>query len=229
MCWLFLFSYLILFVCLYSSAIAPGTFNRLLVTLGANDGGWYSRARGLSGLANAVMIAEPNSPFLKRWYEMYRTFDYRQWDYHSCKLPMILSQQYPDEVVTLATAGFFLPQAEQMHRFFSKDDWNFRTNWGAHLWHHVMNATFTRIQDWSAEDIMQQKTSFGRLARAAWAKPAEGREIEEIDPRPNHITETETITSNTVTTNNNNHHHHTQQPTVQEPMLAPSVGLRLRV
>lgn len=144
-----------------------------MVTLGDSSADWYSRSRGLSGLANAVLVAAPNSPFLTRWYNMYKTFDYRQWDFHSCKLPMLLAYKYPHEVVTLATAGFFLPQAEQMASFFTTDEWDFGPNWGVHLWHHIMNATFSTIQSWSREDIMSQRSSFGRLARAAWANTGE--------------------------------------------------------
>jgi hypothetical protein len=33
----------------------------------------------IEGLCNAVMLAKRNSPFMKRWYDEYATFDSEQW------------------------------------------------------------------------------------------------------------------------------------------------------
>jgi hypothetical protein len=33
----------------------------------------------IEGLCNAVILAKPNAPFMKRWYDAYATFDSDQW------------------------------------------------------------------------------------------------------------------------------------------------------
>jgi hypothetical protein len=104
---------------LAEESIAPGALNLVTHTLGDGYGDLSSRARGVSGLANAVILAVPQSPFLQRWYDAYRSFDGTQWDYHSCKLPLLLHQSHPGEAVTLAASGFFLPQAEDMPAFLA--------------------------------------------------------------------------------------------------------------
>ena len=49
------------------------------------------------GLGNAVILAEPNSEFLRLWLQEYKTFASKgrddQWDYHSVQLPLILANQ----------------------------------------------------------------------------------------------------------------------------------------
>ena len=46
------------------------------------------------GLCNAVILAEPSSFFLKTWYLEYKSFKSHRWDYHSVKLPLLLSRLY---------------------------------------------------------------------------------------------------------------------------------------
>lgn len=51
----------------------------------------------LSGLCNAVIIAEAQAPFIRRWYSQYRTFHSRgfdeDWDKHSVRIPYWLSSR----------------------------------------------------------------------------------------------------------------------------------------
>jgi Glycosyltransferase sugar-binding region containing DXD motif/Methyltransferase domain len=71
------------------------------------------------GLGNAVIMAEPGAPFLKRWYEEYRSFrskghdDY--WSEHSVRLPLILSRKYPNELTILSHTAFYWPLWTQEH------------------------------------------------------------------------------------------------------------------
>ncbi|GAA96051.1 glycosyltransferase family 32 protein [Mixia osmundae IAM 14324] len=46
----------------------------------------------VEGLCNAVMMAKPEAPFMRNWYEEYRTFDKDQWNYHSVQLPWKLAK-----------------------------------------------------------------------------------------------------------------------------------------
>jgi Glycosyltransferase sugar-binding region containing DXD motif len=64
-------------------------------------------------LCNAVILAEPNAPFLLRWYEEYREFRGRGrgrlWNEHSVQRPAILAQRHPDEITILSNRAFFWP------------------------------------------------------------------------------------------------------------------------
>jgi len=60
---------------------------------------------GEFGLANAVILAEPNATFLVRWLDAYRSFRSKGkdefWSEHSVLLPAKLAQAYPHEVTIL--------------------------------------------------------------------------------------------------------------------------------
>jgi hypothetical protein len=65
------------------------------------------------GLANAVILAEPNAPFLNKWYEEYRWFRSKGhdefWAEHSVRVPMTLSKNYPTELTILDHRAFYWP------------------------------------------------------------------------------------------------------------------------
>ena len=68
---------------------------------------------GEFGLANAVILAEPNAPFLCRWLEEYRSFRSKGndefWSEHSVILPQKLAREYPEEITILPYTAFFWP------------------------------------------------------------------------------------------------------------------------
>ena len=74
------------------------------------------------GLANAVILAEPNASFLKRWYEEYHWFRSkgrdRYWSEHSVRLPLELSKKHPDEITVLPHTAFYWPLWTQEHEEF---------------------------------------------------------------------------------------------------------------
>ena len=65
------------------------------------------------GLANAVILAEPDAPFLNKWYEEYRWFRSKgrdqYWSEHSVRVPLRLSKTYPDELTILNHKAFYWP------------------------------------------------------------------------------------------------------------------------
>ena len=69
--------------------------------------------RGKPGLCNAVILAEPNAPFLRRWHSEYRSFRSKghdaYWDEHSVQVPYRLSKQFPEEITVLSPRAFFWP------------------------------------------------------------------------------------------------------------------------
>lgn len=61
------------------------------------------------GLCNGIIVSIPNSPFLRRWYESYRSFDYTNWAGHSVQKPLELALQYPNELLVLDPYALFYP------------------------------------------------------------------------------------------------------------------------
>lgn len=61
------------------------------------------------GLCNAVILSEPNAPFLDLWIESYRDFDQELWNYHSVLLPYRLAQAYPHLINVVDEYAFFFP------------------------------------------------------------------------------------------------------------------------
>ncbi|KAI8817153.1 uncharacterized protein EV422DRAFT_542604 [Fimicolochytrium jonesii] len=118
------------------------------------------------GLCNAVILTAPNAPFLKRWYDSYRTFDDSKWSDHSVIMPYTLSRTTPaTDLCTLPTTAFFWPAYWLPHIQFvhEEDEWDFYNDfqYAAHLyntgWKYLKNAT--------PEYIRGTNTSFTRLVR----------------------------------------------------------------
>jgi hypothetical protein len=61
------------------------------------------------GLCNAVILAEPNAPFINLWVESYREFDQELWNYHSVYVPYRLAQAYPHLINVVDEYTFFFP------------------------------------------------------------------------------------------------------------------------
>lgn len=65
------------------------------------------------GLCNAVILAEANAPFLKRWHSEYRWFRSKghdnYWDEHSVRVPYELSKSFSDELAVLPHSAFYWP------------------------------------------------------------------------------------------------------------------------
>src|SRR6201999_2375448 len=79
------------------------SFDKLLVH-SAILGEQQSSGR-VNGLGNAVILAEPQAAFLKRWHSEYKTFRSKggdeYWDEHSVQVPGRLAKQFPREVTIL--------------------------------------------------------------------------------------------------------------------------------
>ena len=61
------------------------------------------------GLCNAVILSRPNARFLSIWYDEYRNFDNRLWNYHSVILPWKLAKKNPSECHIVNKYSFFYP------------------------------------------------------------------------------------------------------------------------
>ncbi|HEV2500879.1 MAG TPA: glycosyltransferase [Terriglobia bacterium] len=65
------------------------------------------------GLCNAVILAEPGAPFLRRWHGEFKSFrskgDDEFWAEYAVSVPMRLAKEFPNEVTVLPPAAFFWP------------------------------------------------------------------------------------------------------------------------
>ena len=61
------------------------------------------------GLCSAVILSEKDGDFISIWYDQYKQFDGRKWNYHSVILPMKLAQQYPQFIHVEDQYAFFYP------------------------------------------------------------------------------------------------------------------------
>lgn len=97
------------------------------------------------GLCNAVILAEPNAPFIATWLEAYRDFDARQWNRHSVQRPWQLARQMPDAIRVEDPYAFFYPSHnDPVHRYL----WGERPTAGALLARvakNVVKGTLLRL------------------------------------------------------------------------------------
>lgn len=92
---------------------------------------------GDSGLCNAVILAEKEAPFIREWYENYRTFDDARWNEHSVILPRRLSEKYQGSMVKLPEKAFFWPtwRAKDIYTMFgARNRPQVRGDFANHLW-----------------------------------------------------------------------------------------------
>jgi hypothetical protein len=129
--------------------------------------GVQGTAAGAFGLCNGVILAEPASHFITRWYETYRTFRSEGrdefWDEHSVRLPLVLSRELSEHIHVEPHTSFHDPfPREQWGRLF---DWEeaFPDAYCHHLWESV--AWHLHLADLTAEKITTGRGSYHALAR----------------------------------------------------------------
>ena len=96
------------------------------------------------GLCNAVILAEPQAPFLKKWHSEYRSFRSKgrdiYWDEHSVQLPNRLSKEFPDQIKVLSPFAFFWPtftEADIRLIFNSPQPIDLSRAYATHLWESI--------------------------------------------------------------------------------------------
>jgi hypothetical protein len=135
---------------------------------------------GEFGLGNAVLLAEPAAPFVKRWYAEYRSFRKEHWSEHSVTLPFKLAKQFPDEVTVLPHWAFLwpLPTPEHLTWIFEPGQPPLLpTAYANHLWETVAwdkyleNLTVRSLReqgghfhDWARPLVTELPDDFGALS-----------------------------------------------------------------
>jgi len=123
------------------------------------------------GLANAVILAEPGAPFVRRWYEEYRTFRGRghaeYWKEHSVEVPARLAKAYPGEVTVLPHEAFYWPLWTAAHLrwiFESSRPIDLEHTYANHLWESLAWSEYLR--DLTPRRVRSVDSNFH-----LWARP----------------------------------------------------------
>jgi len=125
------------------------------------------------GLCNAVIVAEPESPFLRRWLATYSSFDDNDWARHSVQLPWDMALAYPQEVTVLDNRAMFYPLwVEEDLRLVhepSSPGW-FGRGWdmlrsGQLAYHAWESAAARYLENLTPVTVARGETSFNRMAR----------------------------------------------------------------
>ena len=69
--------------------------------------GYQAKNTNMEGLCNAVILAKPQSEFIKMWIQQYVNFNNQEWDNHSVFLPKLLSEKYPELIDIKSQSSFF--------------------------------------------------------------------------------------------------------------------------
>jgi tetratricopeptide (TPR) repeat protein len=129
-----------------------------------------------SGMANAIMMGQPDATFSSRWLQEYDYFRSRGrddlWDYHSVKLPVKLASEFPEDITVLGYRAFFYPLWISIERaVFSETSGQFESDFEAaycfHLWNGDTGPWLEKIDD-----------TFTRTSKSLYAKIA--REVEGV-------------------------------------------------
>jgi Glycosyltransferase sugar-binding region containing DXD motif len=118
------------------------------------------------GMANAVILAEPQAPFLIRWLEEFRSFDGSRWNEHAVKLPARLAAAHPDEITVLPPDAFFWPTylpADLDRLFNSPVPIPLGGAYANHLWE---SEAWSRVRGMTPGEIRQRGGNFQK-----WAEP----------------------------------------------------------
>jgi hypothetical protein len=122
------------------------------------------------GLCNAVILAEPNAPFLKHWMETYHSFRSTGhdefWNEHSVKMPKLLAAEHPDDITILDNKAFFWPLWTRDHlawMFASTGDLEAPDAYAHHLWES--RAWVEYLENLTVADVRAVDSNFHRLVR----------------------------------------------------------------
>ena len=122
----------------------------------------------ITGLCNAILLAEKDSFFVNKWLETYKNFRSegrdKYWNEHSVKMPLRLSKKYPDKITRLSPYAFFYPlyDHEGVHKLFEEVAF-FPGAYLYHLWESFTWNTY--LNKLTVEDIFFKDTTYNLLAR----------------------------------------------------------------
>lgn len=121
------------------------------------------------GTADAVILAEPRSPFLTRWLDEYNWFRSKgrdeYWAEHAVAVPARLAERHPDEITLLPYTAFFWPLWTDDHirwLYQSNELINLTDTYANHLWE---SRAWMFVKNATPGSVRRQDTNFNRWAR----------------------------------------------------------------
>ena len=120
------------------------------------------------GLCNAVILSQPNSSFLLKWYDSYKNFRSKggdaHWSEHSVVIPGRLSKVYTDEIKILEEQAFFYPSWDEdgLKNLFEYDC-SFPEAYVHHLWESI--AWWPYLSKIDEHSIRMIDTTYNKIAR----------------------------------------------------------------
>lgn len=122
------------------------------------------------GLCNAVILSEPNAPFLRRWYEAFRSFRSKgvdaYWAELAIKVPLRLSTEFPDEVTILPHTAFYpfsWLRGDLDLMFRSRGSWVGSDVYASHLWETLAWESF--LEDLTPGRVRKIDSAFHHWVR----------------------------------------------------------------
>lgn len=131
----------------------------------------YSTVMGIEGrdqiygMADAVILAEPNAIFINRWYDTYRSFRSKGrdefWAEHPVRMPAQLALAHPHEITVLPYDAFFWPLWTRDHLAWIYDSTAPIPNesFANHLWETV---AWDHLSGLTLEAILLKDSNFHR-------------------------------------------------------------------
>ena len=125
------------------------------------------------GLCNAVILTEPNSPFIKEWINAYhpnseRTgagFNPDGWGEMSVKFPEYLASDFEDYVTILPSSAFYQPSGgtSGLELLFNSLEYECDSSYANHLW--ASQAWKDYLEELNPEKVLNHKGYFYNLVR----------------------------------------------------------------
>ena len=128
-----------------------------------------------NGLCGGIILAAPNSRFMRMWFKTYQYFDDSIWDESSVKMPMLLSRKYP-ELIHVEDTSMHRPSWVEVKQLYSKgSNYDWSSNYAIHLWYRKYDVEHT------ANSIRGLNSTVGRLFRLVYYGSPELMKTTEIE------------------------------------------------
>jgi predicted O-linked N-acetylglucosamine transferase (SPINDLY family) len=109
--------------------------------------GYQCKNTKFEGLCNAVIIAQPNSLFLQKWYELYDNYNPNEWDTLSVYAPKLLAEQFSDLIHIESQNSFFPYSWFDFNTIIDNSNTEYLNNsYCIHLWEtHLLEPLLKHI------------------------------------------------------------------------------------
>uniref|UniRef100_H2Y704 Alpha-1,4-N-acetylglucosaminyltransferase n=1 Tax=Ciona savignyi TaxID=51511 RepID=H2Y704_CIOSA len=127
-------------------------------------------------LANSVIMADPGSWFLRKWFSYYRDFNDTKWSESSCFVPWSLWNLFPS-ALRVVKEKMLRPNWEEI-KFLYHELWDWRENFSVHLYSRFMLAV-DGTPERSLQELSVLNTTYGEIARYVIWQSSQIRDITE--------------------------------------------------